>query len=224
VAVCIGEVVMKKMLIGVVMITAIAGCAPAMKKRTPMPTHIVHTDAEWESPEDEDDMDPLIPAYNPLLSKDPTEQLLMRFRGVDRKGPKTSIAPGNIQTFSSIETLIASLPDDANMLNHTPALEKSSNTRFSEEQRNVRVTAWIYAIKYESDQDWHVILGTGPNDSTPTYFNAEVSGLPASNAAGYKKLKKVREDLAKMFDFDLPATGYWEYEPSTNTATGSYSQ
>jgi hypothetical protein len=212
---------MSKLLIGAVLTVMIAGCAPAMKKLTPMPTHKVHTDAEWESGEDEEEMDPLIPGYNPLLSKDPTEQLLMRFRGVDRKSPKTSIASGSVKTYASIEALIDALPDDADMLDHTPPLETSTNTRFAEEQGNVRVTAWIYAIKYEADQDWHVILGTDPADTTPTYFNAEVSGLPANNAASYQKLKKVRQALAEMFDFDLPATGYWEYEPVPVIVEGS---
>jgi hypothetical protein len=32
-------------------------------------------------------------------------------------------------------------------------------TRATEQQRNVRVKAWIYAIKFESDNDWHVIFG-----------------------------------------------------------------
>lgn len=192
---------------------AITGCATALTPLTPKPTHIVHTDADWENPEDEDEMDFLIPAYNPLTAKDPTDQLLSRFRGTDRKGPKTSVPAGSIQTFATIEALIASLPDDDDMLNHTPPLERDTDVRLTEERRNVRVTAWIYAIKWEHDQDWHVILGTGPSDSTPTYLNAEVSGLPAPAASPYNKLKKVREQLAELFDYDLPSSGYWEYEP-----------
>ena len=220
-AVYIGEVTMGRILIGVVLTVLLSACAPAMRPLTPKPTHVVHPDSDWESAENEAGMDPLFPAYNPLLSKDPTEQLLMRFRGNDRKGPKTTIAPGSIQTFADIEALITSLPPDTDMLNRTPPLERDTNTRVAEENRNVRVTAWIYAVKYEADQDWHVILGTGPNDSTPTYFNAEVSGLPANNAKAYKKLKKVRQNLAELFDFDLPASGYWEYEPVPVIVEGS---
>ena len=212
---------MKKLLIGVVLTVFVAGCTAALKPLTPKPTHVVHADTEWESPEDEAGMDPLIPAYNPLLSKDPTEQLLMKFRGADRKTPKTTIAPGSMQTFATIEALIASLPADDAMLNHNPPLLRTTNQRVTEENRNVRVTAWIYAVKYEADQDWHVILGTGPNDSSPTYFNAEVSGLPANNASAFKKLKQVRQNLAELFDFDLPATGYWEYEPVPVIIEGS---
>jgi hypothetical protein len=212
---------LKKLLLVIAMAVTVAACNLGVRRLTPKPTHVVHPDSEWESPEDEDEMDFLIPAFNPLLSKDPTEQLLMRFRGQDRKAPKTTIAPGSKETFSSIEALIATLPGDQLMRNHTPPLEKTTNTRFAEEQRNVKVTAWIYAIKYEADQDWHIILGTSPSDTSPTYFNAEVSGLPANNAPAYQKLKKVREDLAEMFGFDLPASGYWEYEPVAVVVEGS---
>lgn len=220
-AVYFGEVTMGRILISVGLTVLVSACAPAIKTLTPKPTHVIHPDADWESAEAEDEMDPLIPAYNPLLSKDPTEQLLMRFRGTDRKGPKTTIAPGSMESFATIEALIDSLPADTEMLSRNPPLERDTNTRVAEENRNVRVTAWIYAIKYEADQDWHVILGTGPDDATPTYFNAEVSGLPANNAKAYKKLKKVRQALAKFFDFDLPASGYWAYEGVPVVVEGS---
>lgn len=215
------EVSMKKLLPAIALAVTVGACTSAVTRLTPKPNHIVHPDSEWESPESEDEMDILIPAFNPLLSKDPTEQLLMRFRGHDRKGPKTSIASASKETFSSIEALTATLPSDQIMRNHTPPLEETTDTRFPEERRNVKVTAWIYAIKYEADQDWHIILGTNPTDTTPTYFNAEVSGLPANNSPAYQKLKKVREDLAEMFGFDLPASGYWEYEPVAVVVEGS---
>lgn len=215
------EVFMKKLLPGIALAVMVGACTSGVTRLTPKPTHVVHPDSDWESPESEDDMDFLIPAFNPLLSKDPTEQLLMRFRGTHRKVPKTSIVSASRETFSSIEALIATLPDDQMMRNHTPPVETDTDTRVTEERRNVRVTAWIYAIKYEADQDWHIILGTSPTDTTPTYFNAEVSGLPANNSPAYQKLKKVREDLAEMFDYDLPASGYWEYEPVPVIVDGS---
>ena len=213
---------MRKPLIGVVAIlTLLTACTSAVTRLTPMPTHTVHPESEWASPEQEDEMDPFIPAFNPLTSKDPTDQLPMKFRGQDRKTPKTTIAPGSMQTFSNIEALIATLPPDDVMRNRTPPLTKQTNVRVTEENRNVRVTAWVYAIKYEADQDWHLIIGTSPQDSTPTYFNAEISGLPANSAPSYNKLKRVRQSLAEMFGFDLPASGYWEYEPFRIIIEGS---
>jgi hypothetical protein len=212
---------MRRTLIGVVFLALSASCTSAVTRLTPLPTHTVHPDSEWESPEREAEMDFLIPAYNPLTSKDPTDQLLMRFRGKDRKTPKISIAPGQRETFTSIEALIATLPPDDAMRNRTPPLTRESDFRVPEENRNVRVTAWVYAIKYEADQDWHLIVGTDPQDPTPTYFNVEISGLPANNAPSYQRLKRVREDLAEMFDFDLPASGYWAYVPFRIVIDGS---
>jgi hypothetical protein len=145
----------------------------------------------------------------------------MKFRGKDRKTPKTTIATGALETFTNVEALIATLPLDDVMRNRTPPLTKQTDFRFPEENRNVRVTAWVYAIKYEADQDWHLIVGTSPQDSTPTYFNVEISGLPANNAPSYSKLRRVRQNLAEMFGFDLPASGYWEYEPFRIIIEGS---
>jgi hypothetical protein len=212
---------MRKTLAAIVLLALVGSCAPAIKRLTPMPTHTVHPDSEWAGAEEEDEMDILIPAFNPLTAKDPTDQLPMKFRGQDRKGAKITIAPGSMETFATIEALIDALPDDDDMMNRTPPLTRDSNERVAEEKRNVRVKAWVYAIKYEADQDWHVIIGTGPTDSTPTYFNAEVSGLPANNASAYNKLKKVRQTLAELFDWDLPSSGYWEYEPFGVTVEGS---
>ncbi len=67
---------------------------------------------------------------------------------------------------------------DKDMLTHDPPIKRTSSTRFDEEQRNVRVQAWIYAVKYEAGQDWHIIAGTDPSGAPITYFNSEVSGLP----------------------------------------------
>lgn len=37
------------------------------------------------------------------------------------------------------------------MLNHDPEIKRTTMTRAEEENRNVRVKAWIYAIKFEKD-------------------------------------------------------------------------
>ena len=212
---------MKKLLPCIALAVTIGACSSALTPLTPKPTHIVHPISDWASPEEEDEMNEFMPVFNPLLSKDPTEQLLIKFRGKHRIAPKTTIVNASMETFSNLEALIATLPPDADMRNYNPPLTTTTETRVAEEKRNVRVRAWIYAITYEKDQDWHLILGTGPSDSTPTYLNAEVSALPGNSAASYKKLKKVRQNLAEMFGFDLPASGYWEYEPVGVVVEGS---
>ena len=174
--------------------------------------------------ESEEEMDITIPAFNPLTAADPTEVINARFRGVDRKAVKIGIATASRESFGDLDALIGSLPDDDDMLNHDPEIRRDSGWRAEEEERNVRVNAWIYAIKYEHDQDWHVILGTDPSTpGEPTYFNAEVSGLPANNATSFRRLQRVRQQLAKMFDNDLPLSGgYSKYKkPAPVVVEGS---
>jgi hypothetical protein len=201
-----------KLACSLVLAIALVGCATAPRRPAQKPIHVEEPASDWGGAEVEDEMDITIPGFNPLLSKDPTEQLTVRFRGVDRKEPKTSIAPGSIKDFATVVALIDSLPKDSEMLKHQPPIKRDTMTRAVEERRNVRVRAWIYAIKYESDQDWHVIIGTNPSAGAPTFFNAEVSGLPAPNVASRAKLLKVRNQLATIFHFDLPGgSNYFKY-------------
>lgn len=174
--------------------------------------------------ENEDEMDITIPAFNPLTAADPTEVINARFRGVDRKAVKIGIATASCEAFADLDALMVTLADDSDMLNHEPSIERTSAWRADEEKRNVRVAAWIYAIKYEHDQDWHIILGTDPSAAgDPTFFNAEVSGLPANNAASFRRLQRVRKQLAEMFDYDLPLSGgYRKYtQPPAVVVDGS---
>jgi hypothetical protein len=186
----------------------VASCAKGGPRLTPDELAFVDLPAaEAGRVENEDEMDITIPAFNPLTAADPAEQIMMRFRGSHRKVPKTSIASGAKTTFDGLEDLLESLPDDDDMRDHTPAITTSTMSRATEENRNVKVTAWMYAIKYEADQDWHVILGTDPADGDPTFFNAEVSGLPGNAASSFAKLKKVRQSLATILDGKLPGGG-----------------
>lgn len=193
---------------------ALGSCAKARPRLTPAQLEFVDLPAsESGVTEPEDEMDITIPAFDPLTSADPAEQIVMRFRGVHRKGPKTTIAPGQRETFDDLDALADSLPADDEMLNHQPEITPTTMTRAVEENRNVRVTAWIYAIKYEADQDWHVILGTDPADGQPAFFNAEISGLPGNAANAFNPLKNVRQALADILDNQLPSgSGYRKYK------------
>src|SRR5205814_1205273 len=104
------------------------------------------------------------PAFDPTHAAGGADQITAHFRGTDRKTPKTTIVDAPRKKFTDLATLVDSLPSDDDMLNHTPEIERDTMTRAIEEQRNVRVPAWIYAIKYEADQDWHVIIGTDPQN------------------------------------------------------------
>lgn len=185
-----------------------AGCTIVQPQRAPHQwAYTLQPASDWGVSEDENKMDITIPAFDPLTAAGPSDQIKAQFRGTDRKGPKTSITDGQIEAFENIPALIASLQSDDEMRNHTPSIQRDSNSRFNEEQRNVRVPAWIYAIKYEADQDWHVIIGTDPSSSSKAFFNAEVSGLPPQSATAYDTLLEVRNQLAMILDNDLPQSG-----------------
>lgn len=68
----------------------------------------------------------------------------------------------------------------------------------------MRVTAWIYAIKYEADQHLHVILGSDPDIDEEPFFSAEISGLPLSSSSAHSTLLKVRQTLADILGNELP--------------------
>jgi hypothetical protein len=190
------------------------GCSLVQPQRAPQRlAYTIQPASEWAFAEKEEEMDITIPAFDPLTGAGVSDQIKARFRGQDRKGPKTSIADAEIENFENLRSLIASLPSDDDMRNHEPPVEKDSMSRFAEERRNVRVAAWIYAIKYEADQDWHVIIGTDPSTTSKTFFNAEVSGLPSQSSAAFETLLKVRQQLANILDNDLPQEGsYRKYE------------
>jgi hypothetical protein len=169
---------------------------------------------KWVAAEVESEMDPTVMPFDPTHAAGTASQVAARFRGKDRAGAKTSIADGApMLEFASVVKLQDSLPGDDEMQHHDPPITRQSNERMSEELRNVHVSAWIYAIKYETDNDWHLITGTDPSGD-PRYFNAEVSGLPSKTAASYAKLLGVRKSLADILNDDLPGPGsYRKYDP-----------
>lgn len=178
----------------------------------------------WASVEALERMDPLIPPYDPVHGAGRANQVKARFTGKDRAVPKTTIDGARMEEFPSIVELQSSLPtDDAMRNHHTPELTKQTMDRAAEEKRNVHVTAWIYAIKFETDDDFHLIIGTEPGGAMQ-YFNAEVSGLPATNKPAYKTLTDVRESLADILNNSLPGPGtYRKYnrDPIKVTIEGS---
>lgn len=200
--------------VAIVLSAALSACAAVKAPAAKRWSYVVHPAAEWVTAEREEEMDFLIPAFDPLTAAGPADQIKAQFRGKDRKGPKTSIAETqNIEDFAELDALIATLPSDDAMRDHQPPIDTDSNTRFDEEQRNVRVRAWIYAIKYEADQDWHIIAGSDPSKTQQTYFNTEVSGLPSSSTKAFQPLLEVRQSLADILENDLPSgSGYHSYE------------
>jgi len=149
--------------------------------------------------------------------------------GTDRGKAKTSIATGPLTTYPALgdllDDVLGSFPDQK-MLNRDPPLRKDFDfDRAPEENRNVTVSAWLYAIKKEAnDNDYHLIAGSDPNVAPIRYMNMEISGLPPSDPAR-SKLQVPREAL-KQFLRDqhdqVTTTTYFRFEdPVPVRVTGS---
>jgi len=107
------------------------------------------------------------------------------FSGSFRAAAKTSFVSGQVETFGTLDSLFGPLPQDNKMTQQFPKLVvKQGNVtpRVAPEKHSVNVPAWIYWVAPESDQDFHVILGsTAQLTSTTIFMNSEISGLPVAN-------------------------------------------
>jgi hypothetical protein len=181
------------------------------------------------------------------------------FEGHWRRPVKTSIARRDgqivrVQKFDDLGNLLASLPSDAEMRQQHKDLNPRSlkakqaqqsgdtgpQTRKDEELRNVQVTAWVCAVKYEwgktGDNDFHVILSSNATAGAGAKFmTIEVSALPVKKAAtkttkptidtkspDYAALLKARKQLVGLFpDHRLTETFFKPPRPIKVTVTGS---
>lgn len=131
------------------------------------------------------------------------------FTGKDRRAAKLSIAAAQIESFDDLRDLLATLPSVAAMKRRQPPVGSGpTSNRVSEEKRNVRVRAFLYAHSRENDNDYHLIIGRDPGESQEMYMTMELSGLPSPNAASFPKLKAARNAYKKFFGSALPGTKY----------------
>jgi hypothetical protein len=135
------------------------------------------------------------------------------FAGTDRRDAKLSIVSAATEQFGDLQNLVGSLTADDDMINHNPEITKDPNSpRVSEEQRNVRVQAFLYAASREADNDFHFIVGRDPNASA-TYMNMELSGLPPSASNTFAPLNTARNAYKTFVNGQLPSAGYHHYDP-----------
>ncbi len=129
-----------------------------------------------------------------------------RFKGTARRIAKTTIFSGQPQAVSLDALLDELVPtSDAMVAMHIPGSPDSN--RVAKEKRNVTVTGYIYAYRKESDNDYHVILGTMPTDGSPArYINTEVSGIPI---AGTDENRNQLWAVRKAFEENFQLNGSW---------------
>jgi len=138
-----------------------------------------------------------------------------KFKGSHRKAAKTSVSDASVEgEFSTVWDLWESLPSDADMMEQfddwaaETGQSKFTAPRFADEDRNVRVQAWLYAVKLEDDQDFHVIIGDSPNADYDAYLNVEVSGLPDPANSHTSTLATVRQQLFEILGNSFPRKKY----------------
>jgi hypothetical protein len=122
------------------------------------------------------------------------------FTGKDRKAAKLSISTAKVEKFKDVKALIKSLaPEDA-MKNHKPKITTAQTSkRVKEEERNVHVSAFLYAAKREGDNDFHLIMGLNPKTLPDVYITMELSGLPPASSPAFPQLNAARDAFRKFF-------------------------
>ena len=136
------------------------------------------------------------------------------FAGTARKAAKLSKAQANTEQFADLKDLIASLAPESSMINHKPKITTTANSgRVKEEQRNVRVSAFLYAASREADNDFHLIVGRDHTLTPEMYMTMEVSGLPPKNAPAFADLNSARNSFKQFFGANLPQLTYDFYDP-----------
>lgn len=141
------------------------------------------------------------------------------FKGTDRKAAKLSVSKKKVKKMTDLKDVIDGLPSESSMLDQHISKDKKSG-RVPDEDRNVRVTAWLYAASREGDNDFHLIIGRDPSLANQMYMTMEVSGLPTKTAPSYKAIKKARDAYTTFFKDNLPGTGYDFPDPPVKLEIG----
>jgi hypothetical protein len=150
------------------------------------------------------------------------------FAGDARKLAKTSFAVSAEHSFRSPGAVLDSIlkgtePADNDW--EMRAKLNESSPRVPEEQRNVRVTAFLYATKKETDNDFHLLIGDKPDGGDGRFMTAEVSGLPSPDDSSTPRFQRARDQYRSFFEeihHALPGEGYIRFhEPVPVTVSGS---
>lgn len=123
------------------------------------------------------------------------------FLGKTRAGVKTSVAKAKVQTYATLDDLLKTLQTPEYMRKDSKLVGNTrSEVRVIEENRNVNVKkCYIYFMKREPDNDYHIIIGSQPTLENSSLFNVEVSGLPDPSSKSYKAMVKARNQFQNKF-------------------------
>ncbi|MBD0376986.1 MAG: hypothetical protein ICV51_15310 [Flavisolibacter sp.] len=129
------------------------------------------------------------------------------FDGSYRKEAKLSVVSGSgtvlnpVSLSSLLSTLKAIKPSSLHVSANSP--------RVAAENKLVQLPfAFLYAIKRESDEDYHIIIGTTNKQATAEFFNVECAGLPPMNNKNFQKLKAARDQVVTFLNGEICKDGY----------------
>jgi len=124
-----------------------------------------------------------------------------------------SIADAEIEAFEDIKDLIGTLPAHEYMISRQPPITTGAESgRVEEEDRNVRIRAFLYAASRKDDNDFRLIVGRDPN-LEPMFMTTAISGLPPDVSTHFARLRAVRDAYKEFFRDDLPGASYDFYDP-----------
>lgn len=146
------------------------------------------------------------------------------FDGSNRMNVKTNASRAALKTNVNPTRLFETLRNNSQL----ESLLFPEDSREIIEQQNVEFkSVYIYGFSRQRDEDYHLIIGTGPSPSTSYFFNAEISAVPKeTNSVGRKKIIKARQDFEDWFRInDQCRTGYknndWRRTPVPVLIRGS---
>lgn len=133
------------------------------------------------------------------------------FDGSYRKEVKLSKSNSSLQTYATLSSFKNTLQDDAYMAS---SISHSTTPRIPEENRYVKIKkAYLYCYSKQTDEDFHVIIGTTKNPSATTkYFNVEISGLPPDAYPAFADIQAARNSFLTKADSHLCSSGYYFFE------------
>ena len=136
------------------------------------------------------------------------------FAGEARKAAKLAIADVQVEDLPNVGALVDTLPSKTAMVRHRPRITTDPESgRVAEENRNVRLRAFLYAASREADNDFHLIIGDTPSAEPHVYMTSEISGLPPEGSGSFATLKSARDAYKSFFGDNLPNASYDFYDP-----------
>jgi hypothetical protein len=137
------------------------------------------------------------------------DRATLPFEGEYRTYSKTSIVRNThdavkaAKGYSSVQALLDSLPQDSVIRKaYKNQGGMPDDRRVAQELKNVAVTCWIHAVKFEGgengDNDFHVVVGTSADTNDHGFINVEISGLPPADDIDFVQLKAVRAKFLNL--------------------------